>query len=344
MSSEILILVVFIITIFLIVTCCSVYLIYNRLQQSKTEKKVQNHIKEFLPLCYQLFIEGNPTEALENIQNPHQIKAIETILTKYIHLLSDQDIINRIQQYAEHSLSGHYQKDLKSRRWGIRINALYKIIDFKIQSLAPNVLDLLNSSKKYSQKEYFEMYKIIATFMPDQLASQLKSLSYRLSDVELYKVLALLKEDTIKEIMQNFEALTRTQKTAVIDIIGSKSLLEYVEFLHKAIKDENIEIRLHAMKAIEKIGFVHPIERYESFFYAEDWRERMLFAKLLKYFPLDEIIDYLKVLITDHSWWVRFHTVQIIADQKNGQKVLEMLYNQTEDSYAKEIILESLGA
>lgn len=259
-------------------------------------------------------------------------------------MLSDQDIINRIQQYAENLLSEHYQKDLKSRRWGIRINALYKIIDFKIQSLAPNVLDLLNSPKKYSQKEYFEMYKVIALFMPTQLLSQLKNPTYKMSDIELYKVLALLKEDAIKEIMQNFDALTRTQKIAVIDTIGSKNLLEYTEFLHNAIKNENIEIRLHAMKAIEKLGFVHPIEMYESFFYAEDWRERMLFAKLLKYFPLDEIIDYLKVLITDHSWWVRYHTVQIIADQKNGQKVLEMLYNQTEDLYAKEIISESLGA
>lgn len=344
MSSEILFFVILIVAIVVILIGCSVYLIYNRLQQSKTEKKVQNNITEFLPLCYQFFVEGNPTESLENIQNPHQIKAIETILTKYIYLLSDQDVINRIQQYAGNSLSEHYQKDLKSRRWGIRINALYKIIDFKIQSLAPYVLDLLNSSKKYSQKEYFEMYKVIALFMPAQLLSQLKNSTYKLSNIELYKVLALLKEDTIKEIMQNFDALTRTQKIAVIDTIGSKNLLEYIEFLHNAIKDENAEIRLHAMKAIEKIGFVHPIEMYETFFYAEDWRERMLFAKLLKYFPLDEIIDYLKVLITDRSWWVRYHTVQIIADQKNGQKVLEMLYNQTEDLYAKEIISASLGA
>ncbi|HWI48071.1 MAG TPA: hypothetical protein VNU45_07620 [Rummeliibacillus sp.] len=342
--SKILLLIIFIIFIVVIVACCSFYLIYNLLLQSQKDKKVQINITELLPICYHYFIEGRPSETLENIQNPHQIKAIEIILTKYIHLLSDQDIMNRIQQYAEKFLSEHYKKGLKSRRWGIRINALYKIQDFKIQSLAPNVLELLNSSKKISQKEYFEMYKVISLFMPEQLTRQLKNSTHRISNTELYKVLAFLKEVAIKEIMQDFESLTQMQKTAVIDTIGSKSFLEYTEFLHKAIKDENIEIRLHAMKAIEKMGFVHPIEMYESFFYADDWRERMLFAKLLKYFPLDEIIDYLKVLITDHSWWVRYHTVQMIVDQKNGDKVLKMLYEQTEDLYAKEIILESLGA
>ncbi|MGG0656160.1 HEAT repeat domain-containing protein [Rummeliibacillus pycnus] len=342
--SKILLLIIAILCIAVLIICGSLYLINNRMLQMQNDNKVQKNIEEFLPLCYRYFIEGYPTETLENIQNPHQIKAMEIILTKYIHLLSDQDVIIRIHSYAEKNLYVHYKKNLRSRRWGIRINALYKILDFQMQSLAPDVLELLNSSREFSQKEYFEMYKVIALLMPEQLMKPLKSSTNRISNTELYNVLVLLEEDSIKEIMQTFVSLTQNQKIAVIDTIGSKSLLECRDFLHQAIKDENIEIRLHALKAILEIGFVQSIEVYEPFFYADDWRERMLFAKLLKYFLLDEIMDYLKVLISDRSWWVRYHTVQMIADQKNGEKVLKVLYRQTEDPYAKEIILESLGA
>ncbi|WP_397536831.1 HEAT repeat domain-containing protein [Rummeliibacillus pycnus] len=342
--SEILLLTIVVFCIVVIVACCSIYLIYSRLLQNKDEKNVQKYVSELLPQCYHYFIEGSSIETLENVHNPYQVKAIEIILTKYIHLLNDQDVVKRITQYVEKNLSEHYKKNLKSRRWGIRLNALFKILDFKIQTLAPSVLELLNSSRKFSQKEYFEMYKVIALFLPEHLMSQLKNSTDRISNIELYKVLALLKEDTIKEIMQAFSSLTQSQQIAVIDTIASKSMLEYTDFLHELIKDENIEIRIHAMKAIEQIGFIQPIETYEPFFYADDWRERMLFAKILKYFPLDEIIDYLKVLVTDPSWWVRHHTVQMITDQKNGEKVLKLLYEQTDDLYARDIILESLGA
>lgn len=342
--SEILLLTIIVLGIVVIVAGCSIYLIYNRLLQNKDEKRVENYVSEFLPYCYRYFIEGDSIKTLDNIQNSHQVKAIEMILTKYIHLLNDQDVNHRITQYVEKNLSEYYKKKLRSRRWGIRLNAIFKILDFNIQSLAPSVLELLNSSRKFSQKEYFEMYKVIALFMPEHLMNQLKYATYRISNLELYKVLALLKENTIKEMMQDFSSLTQSQQIAVIDTIGSKSLLEYTDFLHESIKNENSEIRIHAMKAIEQIGVIHPIENYEPFFYADEWRERMLFAKILKYFPLDEIMDYLKVLVTDHSWWVRYHTVQMIVDQKNGEKVLKLLYEQTDDQYARDIILESLGA
>lgn len=342
--NEILLLMIFIVSVVIVVACSTFYLIYHRLLQSHNEKIVQKYISKLAPICHHHFIEGHPMETLENIQSSHQIQAVEIILTKYTHLVNDQDVINRITQYIEKHLSKHYKKDLRGKRWGKRQNTLYKILDFNIQSLAPDVLALLNSSKKFSQKEYFEMYKAIALFMPNEFTKQLKGSTDRISYIELYKVLSLLKEEAIKEIMRDFSTLTQMQQIAIIDIIGSKNMFEYIEFLHILIADEKIEIRLHAMKAIEKISLVHPIEMYEPFFYAEDWRERMLFAKILKYFPLEEVMDYLKVLVTDHSWWIRYHTVKMIEDQKKGEEVLKTLYGQTNDPYAKEIILESIGA
>lgn len=89
--------------------------------------------------------------------------AVAELLSHYGKILSGEQEISRLKELAEYYLADYYSKHLKSRKWSMRMNALYHIEDLGIKSLLKDVNTLLNK-RNISEEEVIHILKIFASF------------------------------------------------------------------------------------------------------------------------------------------------------------------------------------
>ncbi|WP_368505011.1 HEAT repeat domain-containing protein [Alkalihalophilus sp. As8PL] len=319
-----------------------IYLLVNRLIEKRKLKRLDNYYKEYSMQLYRYLVQN---EALPNglrATSPLKVKAIEYMLSTYINHIHDQGAWLRISQYADDQLAPYYQKALKSRKWSRRMNALYRMVDYRMESLIGIVDQMIQTRKRYSQEEYFQMYKLLASVNHPNVIKYLIEQHAGLSENEYRTILTEIDSELFKEILCEYERLPPIMKSAVIDVIGMKNRVEYIELLEKWLGEGEQEIRIRIMKAVCKIGYVHHFEHYIPFIESTHWEERMLMARLLGVIYVPEVNIYLRPLMNDSSWWVRQQAARSLIQTRGGKEVLEEIISSGEDRYAIDIAGESL--
>ncbi|GAE31831.1 HEAT repeat domain-containing protein [Halalkalibacter hemicellulosilyticus] len=309
-----------------------IYLIVNRIKETKREEITNSYINQYHKSFYDHLIEGEPAPNVIKPESTLQIKAVEEILTRYSHTISSEKVVERIREYAEAYLCSYYEAQLKSHKWSKRMNALYHIVDFQMYSFESKVANMLASDKSYTNDEYLQMYLFLTKADKQLFMKLIKKNKASFTEWEYRKLVREMNQDSFALLLQSFEQLPQSLRYSMIDIIGLENQLKWYSFLMEVLESEELELRIRTLKALSKLSYVHQPKRFLTYLQSPYWEERMLVARILETSPSGDVQKYLITLLGDSSRLVRKQAAKSLSKQKGGEQLLqEISIAQDED-------------
>lgn len=320
--------------------CLFGYLIFKRMREIQQQRKTQLYIKQTQTVWYDYLI--NDARFTPRLVPNHkfEIYGVEEIFQAYVNNLANPDLIEKISQFSNRYFKLYYQKQLKSLKWSIRMNALYRIAEFHIDRLLDECKKRVQ--RKETREEYFQILKILAIFDADTFLQEILHSVVPFSEYEYKKLLSSVHSHILENLTQHFAELRPTCQYSIIDILGVKRNGTYTPFLESQLQNADAEIRIRSLKSIYEIGFVRDLQKYVAFVGSPLWEERLMTAKVLGHSPLDLSLPYLERLLQDSSWWVRSQAAKTIGDAKGGKEKLQRFIESASDSYAIDMANEIL--
>ena len=329
-----------IIVLLIVLFCFSFYLSIKRLIEGYQLEKKSNYVNGKQNEWYRYFRGEKEFSPLLIPNNKYEIQGVEEIFLAYLTNLSNDTIQDKIKQFSNQYLKHHYQKLLRSRKWSTRMNAMYRIADFHIDSLLSECEK--REGKKLSKEENFHLLKIYSIFHKSKFINRFLTLSETFSEYEYKKLLMGVSPEILEGLITRIEELPLPCQYSIIDTLGIKRNEDNLPFLEARLKNGDAEIRIRALKAIHEIGIILNQEEYLSFADSSIWEERLMITKLLGNLPLDDTLPYLEKLLQDESWWVRSQAAKTIGNGKNGNEMLQAFIETATDKYAVDIAYEVL--
>ncbi|SER44139.1 hypothetical protein SAMN04487944_104133 [Gracilibacillus ureilyticus] len=330
-------------SLLLILTC---YVVIQRLINKRARLLINNYITKHADDWYDYLINEIDNEDLIKPAYAQDFAAIEEILGKYKKNVTSNRLSLRISMFANDYMSHYYCKRLHHSRWSIRLNAIYRVLDFQIDSLTSTVIEMMDSGRKYTDQEYFHMLKIVVNFQPEKAKEIFMRPPIKLGEFEYRQLLLLLHAETKDKLLLLFDNLPEPCQYALIKVIAEKNDRNKITFLEELIADKDKEMRIRALKAISVLGTISDVNRYLPIMDSKHWEERLMLAKILNYIPVEQSSQPLKRLMQDREWWVRYQAAKSLVNSARGKLILKEFIKETDDLYAKEmannVIQESL--
>ncbi len=326
----------------LILAILSVYIVIKSMKEKAFAKRIKAYIQSKEELWYRYF---NNEIALPQVLIPNndiEMQAVEEIFLAYVKNISNSGIKEKIRKFSNQYLRQYYLKLLLSNKWSLRMNTLYRIIDFNIDSLAAEC-QKLRKRAKLSPEELFQLLIIYSIFDEPGFIKEFVSFSTKLSEYEYKKMLIGFNSEILEQLIYQIHEFPVEYQYYFIDILGISRNLEFLPFLENNLSHENSEIRVRSLKAINEIGVVTNLDKYKQFANSPVWEERLMLAKILGAFPLEQVYPYLEKLLQDENWWVRSQAAQTIGKSKDGKSRLKAFIATSQDQYAIEMACEVLG-
>lgn len=337
-SIELLIIII-IITVFALISLYA-YLIRKRIKEVARQSKKKNYVLKKQADWHQYLVNNSYFSHTLIPKKEYEIQGVEEIFLAYVHNFNDSSVQEKIKHFCNEYLSTRYQYLLKSKSLSNRLIALYRIADFRINSLLEDCKKL--ESHNLTNEERFQILRIYALFDSNIFIEKLLA-SKGLSDYELKKLLLNSDDWIIEELIKQHSNLDLNKQYSLIDTIGLKRNIDFLPYLESLLDHEDVELRIRCLKAIYEIGIVKDINRYIPFVHSPNWEERLMAGKLFMYAPLTLTRPYIEKLLHDHSWWVRNQAAKTIRNAKGGKEILENIILIDNDRYAVDIAKEVLN-
>ncbi|WP_204524727.1 HEAT repeat domain-containing protein [Litchfieldia alkalitelluris] len=316
------------------------YLIIQKSINNAIRRQVDNYKEETRKMLF-LYI-SNDVESRKLIPDSKvKFRALEELLAGYAKVLEGDQSIDKISTFANKYFYVVYKKNLRHRRWSLRMNTLYMIEDFHIDSLFPDVLNLYKSDR-ISISEETQILKLMAFFEYDGLLGHIKHPKYELSEFAIRSIFNRMNDKHFALLIEQYEELPLPLQLPLIDLIAVKNLYHYKHELLKLLKSDNVEVRIRALKAIAEIGVQIPDDLIFNHAMSELWQERMMAAKVCGGLQGVRMVEILKQLVTDHHFLVRSQAAQSILRLPKGISVLKEIAETSGDEYSKDMAIEWL--
>ncbi|MDF2036519.1 hypothetical protein P2R12_05870 [Cytobacillus oceanisediminis] len=314
------------------------YLVIRKWLEHRKRRKINDCIETLSPLIFAYIAEGETSRHF-HLDNDIKKKAAEEVLSKFAANLTGEEETRKLREFADRNLRNYFQRQLKSRRWSIRMNALYNIEDLHFIELQPQVLEAA-IKERISHDERVQSLRILAAFQFEGITDLLLYNSENLSDGELRNIILRLNENLFSLLITDFHRAVNQLKYAIIDAAGIRKELRYLHFIESVYASYDGETRLRAVKALSSLGMVKDITPYLKLRHSEDWKERMMAAKLFGSLKERELMPHLLDLLHDRSWWVRSQAGQSIMMFPDGKEELQIVLDTSNDSYARDMAWE----
>ncbi|MFB7158063.1 HEAT repeat domain-containing protein [Lysinibacillus sp. NPDC056232] len=269
-----------------------------------------------------------------------QVAAIEIIFSSYLKNIINEKVEHKIKEFSNLYLKEFYEKDLSSKRWSIRMNALYRIADFQIEALLDTCQQF--EKTKISEGEYFQLLKIYSIFQPELFIEKIKESSINYSESEYRRLFVLLEDDVFIRLFEDFDSWTKNIQFAAIDTAAVKRNMQYIDQLKQLLTHEIPEIQIRALKGLYEIGVIDEIDPYVPFVTSDMWEVRLMVAKIFNHVPLNYSYTYLEQLLQDENWWVRSQAAKTIVENREGIAKLQQFMESSNDQYAIEMAQETV--
>jgi HEAT repeats len=326
---------VVLVSILVILTGLCLYLMIKKVIDNKNRAKIDRYKEEYQLALFQFLHEGVKAEKLY-VRSPLQTMALVELLAGYSKIFASEDILERLQGFAEDHFQPFILSKLEHRRWSIRMNALYWIQDFKMKSML-EPLQKLHASKKISKAEEMQLLKIDVQFDEKNLVERLTETKHELTEFEYSLLFHSFREDQFRPLVSAFDELPEVMRFALIDSIGVKNRMEHVSFLQRLLDTGATELRVRALKAVVGMEFYLDIPRLSVHLRADSWQERLMAIKACEYIRSTELTPYLQALMSDPSFYVRSQAAQSILRLDTGEELLREVSVQAEDGYARDM-------
>ncbi|MGZ9585801.1 HEAT repeat domain-containing protein [Paenibacillus marinisediminis] len=276
-------------------------------------------------LLYQYLVHGESSRLIVP-DSKASLQAMEQLLNRYLRVVQGEEIQQRVKSFTEMYFTAHYRRLLKSKKWSYRMNALYSILEYRMDTLTTELAEMMERPKRVSSEEYALMCKIVvSTRHPDYLSYILQSPA-AVSPSEYRQLTAMMSDVQFRETMNQFANLPADFQYSLIDMVSIQMKYEYIPILENLVFDQpdtdQAEQRIRILKAVANLGYTDNVMRYTSFVTSPQWEERMMVAKLLGSVGTSEAMSYLAMLMKDPSWWVRNQAAQALSSSKDGEQIL----------------------
>lgn len=328
----------FIVLLLLLVTLFGFLLI--RKYRSNNFQEELNHWKQHYVDRFNRAIKGE--EELTKPENKAMIRALEEVLTRYYAFMKgNTSVIASIETIANDYFQDTYRKQLKSNSWTTRMNTLYRIEKFRMSSLVEDSLHIYRN-KHVTEMEFIQVLRILANLQDERIYTILLHETRELSGFYYLDIFTRLEDELFHQFVETIDQFpTRVQQT-VIEAMGERNEYDYLPYIEAFLISEDAELRIRALKALAKIGYVTRVERILPSFMAEKWEERMAAAKAARKLRDARLVELLRSLLSDRTWWVRSAAAESLYYQHLGEELLEEAARSHEDRFARDIAHEWL--
>ncbi|HEY4552031.1 MAG TPA: HEAT repeat domain-containing protein [Bacillaceae bacterium] len=312
-----------------------VYLVTCKILANKRAGKGKAKYEEALPFFLEYFMTGDPSArlAIKELRLGHEVS--EKILMDYLKNIRSGDM-ERVQELAADLLSSKYKKELDSRKWSGRINALYAIEKLKLDSCRGLLLKKLDTGKELLSEENIQTMKALASLNEQCLFDVM--LENDMPERVLEELLMRYDLQHMEESIRMAESTdNKTFRRAVLRMIANKGLHAGFMFAEQQLQSPDSETRLRALQAYSSMNYMVDPDKISPFLTSPVWQERMYAARICGKLKLERFKPDLSRLIADRVWWVRYHAGEAISRLKDGDVVLRYLAEEHEDRFARDM-------
>lgn len=313
------------------------FLVSKKMKKSKREMHEDHIYKESMPLFIQyLYNEQDVYIPLP----PEEYRVAEKLFSDSMAITTDEGLQHKIRESATYYLSSYYKRVLNTGAWPARVNALYYIENFRMESLQPILKRRLEEIKIHDE----EKQQLIRTLAAIGDLSILAYLEKDQSATETVFLSAFTRfpEDVIPQAVE-YVSLHGSSKAAssLLMYFGLSKKLEYLQLVEEKLFHELPEMRIQALKAIFRMSYLSDTKFLEPFFKSEIWEERMFAAKIVGALTLPQFESELSESLGDPVWWVRYSTADAILQTFGESKLLELSQSHP-DPYARDMASQCL--
>ena len=314
------------------------YLISRKAIENRHRKRVDSYKKRLNDKMVHSIFSGDFLRSLQADSNAKK-SAVEELLSHYADILEGTEEKNNLKKLAESRLTAHYRKNLRSIKWSTRMNALYHIEAFGIESLKEEILGLLNR-RRVSKEEKIRALAILSQFQSAQMFELLTKVYQDLSYLEYRNILFRLGGNGFDMFVLGYHSCQPQLKFAILDLIGLKKELKYIQFSETVFSISSGEERVRTLKSLVSLGYVRKLDQFLPLFQSVNWEERMLVARLAGVLKEEKTLPNLVQLLHDQSWWVRSQAGQSITMFSEGMELLHEVVSASNDTFARDMAWE----
>lgn len=270
--------------------------------------------------------------------NPHKIVVLERLLNGYVSVTKGGVTSPLVASLSEDFLSAHYAKQLVLKNWATRMNTLYYIEDFHMQTLKPMLKEKLGKSSQLDQ-ETQQLIRTLASLNEPAVISVLAK--YPDTPVRLYTdVFKRLEE---KARLEELDAALRNEihnkalKHAAISYIGMSGLTAFLPRIEKELETQEGELRIQALKALFHLQYLSNPNLLLPFLQSSSWPERMYASRITGKLQLSRFKETLSELLGDPVWWVRYSAAEALVQFSDGDILLSHLAADHPDRFARDM-------
>lgn len=268
----------------------------------------------------------------------NQTIVLEYLLNHYVAVTKGSANSPQVAQLSEKYLTERYKKQLKRRSWAIRMNTLYFIEDFHMESLTPLLKEKLHKSFRLDQ----ETQQLIRTLTSLNEPMTLSVLA-RYADapvrlyIDVFKRLQLdIQLEELDMALKN-EHNNKALKHAAVSYIGMTGLIGFLPRIEEELLSDDEELRIQALKSIQHLQSISSPSLLTPFFHSASWQERMFAARIAGKLQLSRYQEVLSELLGDSVWWVRYSSAEALTQFADGDILLSHLSANHPDRFARDM-------
>ena len=314
-----------------------VFLASKKMKKGKIEQHEQLVYDEAMPL----FIQYLYNDQDEHIPlPPDEYHVAEQLFSDSMAITTDEGLRHKVRESASYYLSSYYERVMNTGDWSARVNALYYIENFRMESMQP-VLKRRLVEIKIHDEEKQQLIRTMAAI------GDLTVLDYLETDSETTESVFLSAFTRFPEevVPDAIEIVSQSGSSkAVISLLmymGHSKRLDSILFIEDKLFHELPEMRIQALKALFRMSYLSNPELLVSFFKSEIWEERLFAAKISGALSLSQFEDELHGFLGDSVWWVRYSAADAILQTFGESKLLELSYGHP-DPYVRDMAAQWL--
>lgn len=343
MSNSIIAIALGIVILFLLIIFLFGLLVIQRIVTTKRRMKIDAHIEAHQEDWYAHLIEGTLDISALAPKNRVEIEAADEVLYRYRQNFNSKQIHYQIFRYIERYLESYYREELNDKSESVRMNTLQRISLYRLQFMASDVLEMASSERSLSKEERLLIYKVIALLYPKEFLDYFINPAIPLGEFDYRRLLTAINEEQLLLLARQYDQLPGVLRRVILDVAGNKYFTSFLPLLESCLTDENVEVRIRALKAIARIDAYPASDVLKDFVLSPIWEERLMVAKVYANAPLEVANLMLIKLLTDQVYQVRKQAARSLHTIRTGDETLQAFIQQSDDKYAIEMATEMAG-
>lgn len=286
-----------------VLTVFTVYMIVERTLEDRRKRLERAYLIRNRVGWYEYIrSDGMPKDVLIP-KNEAEVNAVEELFRALVHNVKGEGMEKRISEFANRHLAKGYRKKLQGRNWGERINTLYRIHDFGMDSLADECRKL--AKRTNSSEEHFLLLLIELKFNPVAFLDRNSDKLNAISANDAKELFFGMPDEVFREAVVRMETLDRKVQLSIVDVIGMKLELSYIPLLEKFLSHTDSEMRIRVLKAYNSLTVLPSLSVLNSSAESGIWQERYQVARLLSLLPKKDFLLIAKKLENDKEFLIQ---------------------------------------